>query len=274
MTYTDNIHLALLQNFYIKKNDLDIKLSVEIPKKSVPVKQPKDQVDFSWNFPNTKNLMLAIPSQKDDLTGEDLSKLNNVSFIHSLLYLTDPTYYSGLTSQKRADCAEFIEILRKDFHAKQKISKETANILQNIENNSYIDLTIQHIINFLNSVHLIIFSNDPSRGPKLFINGHHKSKKTPVNHKSAGAIIMMYFDQNREIYYPIMYKEDCMYITWKDDDFLQFIKNVYLWGKPLETKKWSVADLRDWIAFFELPIDPSLAKNLILEKMPEKMSST
>ena len=36
------------------------------------------------------------------------------------------------------------------FYIKQKISKEASEILKNLENNVYTDLTIQHIINFFN----------------------------------------------------------------------------------------------------------------------------
>lgn len=274
MALTENYHLSLLQNFYIKKNDLDVKLStqyVEKPKKAITINRTTNEVEYSWNFADTKKFKFQIPSSIDELTGQDLSKLNNISFLHSLLYLTDPTYYSGLTEQKRADCMEVIEILRKDFYVKQKISKEASDILQNLENNVYTDLTIQHIINFFNSFHLIILSSDSTVAPKLFIA--NDSKKTPKNYKSAAAIIMMYFDHNREIYYPILYKEDVMYVTWSDTDFIQFIKNVFLWGKPTQTKKWAVSDLRDWITFFELPIDPTLSKNEILEKFSEQMGS-
>ena len=58
---------------------------------------------------------------------------------------------------------------------------------------------------------------------------------------------------------------------WGTSLDLSFIKNVFLWNKPVQTKKWAVSDLRDWITFFELPIDPTLSKNEILEKLPEKM---
>lgn len=273
MALTENYFLSLLENFYIKKNEFDTKLSAqysEKPKKAVTINRSTNEIEYSWNFPDTKKFKFQIPSSIDELTGQDLSKLNNISFLHSLLYVVDPTYYSGLTEQKRADCLEFIEILRKDFYVKQKISKEASEILKNLENNVYTDLTIQHIINFFNSFHLIILSSDSTQEPKLFIANH--SKKSPQNYKSAPAIVMMYFDHTREIYYPILYREDVLYVTSKDSDFIPFIKNVFLWGKQQLTKKWAIADVRDWITFFELPIDPSLSKNEILEKMPEKMS--
>ena len=264
-----NIHLSLFQDFYIKRNELDEKRSKQPVKKTVSINRATQEIEYDWNVPNTKPLSFRIPSTKDELTGEDLTKLNHVSFIHSVLYLTDPTYYSGLTEQKRADCMEFIEILRKDFYSKHKISKDTATILQNLENPVYADLTIQHIVSFLNSFHLLLFTNDTTSPPKLFINGGRKEN----NYRSAGALIMIYFDEQREIYYPIMYKEDTMYVTWKDPEYIQMMKQVFLWGKPAETKKWAVADLREWIRFFEVPIDPSLEKKLILEKLPEKMGS-
>jgi hypothetical protein len=274
MTLSENYHLSLLQNFYLKKNDLDIKLSsqnVDKPKKAITVNRITNEIEYSWNFPDTKRFKFQIPSTIDELTGQDLSKLNNFSFLHSLLYVTDPTYYSGLTEQKREDCIEVIEILRKDFYIKQKISKEASEILKNLENNIYTDLTIQHIISFFNSFHLIILCSDCTQSPKLFVP--NQSKKSVKNYNSAPAIIMMYFDHNREIYYPILYKEDCLYVTWRDSEFLPFIKNIFLWGKPTQTKKWAVADLRDWITFFQLPIDPELSKNEILEKMAENMGS-
>ncbi len=270
----ENYHLSLLQNFYLKKNDLDMKLSsqnIDKPKKAVTVNRITNEMEYSWNFADTKKFKFQIPSSIDELTGQDLSKLNNMSFLHSLLYITDPTYYSGLTEQKREDCMEVIEILRKDFYIKQKISKEASEILKNLENNVYTDLTIQHIINFFNSFHLIVLSSDSTQPPKLFVP--NQSKKAQKSYKSAPATIMMYFDHNREIYYPILYSEESLYINWSDSDFIPFIKNVFLWGKPTLTKKWAVSDLRDWITFFELSIDPTLGKNEILEKMAEKMVS-
>ena len=270
----ENYHLSLLQTFYLKKNDLDLKLSSQNsdkPKKAITINRVTNEIEYSWNFADTKNFKFQIPSSIDELTGQDMSKLNNISFLHSLLYITDPTYYSGLTEQKRADCMEVIEILRKDFYIKQKISKEASEILKNLENNVYTDITIQHIINFFNSFHLIILSSDSSQAPKLFVP--NQSKKSTKNYKSAPAIVMMYFDHNREIYHPILYKDDCLYLTWTDSEFLPFIKNVFLWGKPSLTKKWAVAELRDWISFFELSIDSTLGKNEILEKMSEKMGS-
>ena len=274
MVPTENYLLSLLQNFYIKKNEFDIKLSTqysEKPKKAISINRITNEIEYSWNFADTKKFKFQIPFAIDELTGQDTSKLNTISFLHSLLYITDPTYYSGLTEQKRADCIEVIEILRKDFYIKQKISKEASEILKNLENNVYTDLTIQHIINFFNSFHLIILSSDSTQAPKLFVP--IQSKKSTKNYKSAPAIVMMYFDHNREIYHPILYKDDCLYLTWTDSEFLPFMKNVFLWGKPPLTKKWAVAELRDWINFFELSIDPTLGKNEILEKMSEKMVS-
>jgi len=262
-------HLSLFENFYLKKTELDEKRSIVPSKKAVSMNRATNEIEYNWNVPDSKPFSFRIPSTKDELTGEDLTKLNHVSFINSVLYLTDSIYYSGLTEQKRADCLEFMEILRKDFYSKHKISKETATILQNIENPIYADVTVQHIVSFLNSFHLLLFSNDTSSPPKLFINGGRKEN----NYRSAGALIMLYLDETREIYYPILYKEDTMYLTWKDQEYIQLMKQVFLWGKPTETKKWAVSDLREWIRFFELPIDSALDKKTILEKLPEKMSS-
>jgi hypothetical protein len=280
MALTLNPHVRLFNNFYVKKNDVDIKLASTpnatrqktITPSEKPVKKT-DSIEYSWNSGN-KKLVFNIPSDKDELTGENLAKLNNYSFIHSLLYIVDPEYYAGLIEQKKADCVEFIEILRKDFYVKEKISKEASSILQNLENNIYTDTTIGHIVNFFNSFHLIILSSDTTEAPKLFTNGYNKSKKTNPNYKSASTVILMYFDHNKEVYYPIMYnldKRDSMYISWKEEEFLQFIRAVTLWGKPSETKKWAVADLRDWITYFELNIDVSLDKKAILEALPTIM---
>jgi hypothetical protein len=287
-----NYYLELLDNFYVKKAEVDSKLAAisktGIGKTAVKKNNDGTNIEYSWNYSGSsdqvtphngilaKKLVFTIPSTCDELTGQDLSRLNNNSFIHSILYTIDPDYYSGLIDQKRADCTEFIEMLRKDFYIKEKLSKEATSILQNLENNTYNDSTIQHIINFLNSFHLIILNSDASEPPKLFINGLTGKKGSDNNYKSASGLVILYFDHNREVYYPTFYDpenvRDNMYILWNEPEFLQFIKNVKLWGKPAETKKWAVSDLRDWITFFELSIDTSLDKKTILEKLPNLMA--
>ncbi len=282
-----NYYLELLDNFYVKKAEVDTKLAA-ISKNNnstsgnskTGIKKSDTTIEYSWNYSGLKKLVFTIPPNCDELTGENLSRLNNNSFIHSVLYSIDPDYYSGLLEQKRADCVEFIEMMRKDFYIKEKLSKEATSILQNLENNTYTDSTIQHIVNFLDSFHLIILNSDVSEAPKLFTNISSKTshKKVLLNtYKSASSLVILYFDHNREVYYPAFYDpEDIrenMYISWNEPEFLQFIKNIKLWGKPSETKKWAVADLREWITFFGLPIDISLDKKAILEKLPSHISS-
>jgi hypothetical protein len=292
-----NYYLELLENLYVKKAEVDTKLAA-ISKTGIAktvVKKNTDNgttIEYSWNYSGlnlasskqvtphngilVKRLVFTIPAICDELTGQDLSRLNNNSFIHSILYTIDPDYYSGLIDQKRADCTEFIEMLRKDFYIKEKLSKEATSILQNLENNTYNDITIQHIVNFLNSFHLIILNSDASEPPKLFMCGFTGKKGCENSYKSASSLVILYFDHNREVYYPAFYDpEDVrenMYILWNEPEFLQFIKNVKLWGKPSETKKWAVADLREWITFFGLSIDISLDKKAILEVLPNVIS--
>jgi hypothetical protein len=269
---TVNPHLELLKNFYVKQNDVDVKLSSIAHEKKQPItnKRVLNGLEYSWNRGDSKTVF-NIPDNRDELTGEDLSILNNISFIHSLLYLVDTTYYASLTSQKRKDCQEFLEVFRRDIFAKQKISKEVSEVLNNLDNNVYTDSTISHIVNYFDSFHLILLSSDTTEAPKLFINGHFKGNKTIETYKSASALVIVYFDNTKEVYYPVLYKleeRDKLCISYKEDEFLGFIKNVFLWGKPIQTKKWAVADLRTWISFFELPIHASLDKKAILEALP------
>lgn len=274
-----NYYLELLDNFYVKKAEVDTKLAAisknssnHIDGHSNIVKKSGTTVEYSWNYNGLKKLVFTIPSNCDELTGQDLSRLNNNSFIHSILYIIDPDYYSGLLEQKRADCIEFIEMLRKDFYIKEKLSKEANSILQNLENNTYTDSTIQYIVNFLNSFHLIILNSDSSEPPKLFTCGFTGKKGCENTYTSASCLVILYFDHNREVYYPALYDpegvRENMYLLWNEHEFLQFIKNVKLWSKPSETKKWAVSDLREWISYFKLSIDISLDKKAILEKLP------
>jgi hypothetical protein len=270
---TINPHIELLGNFYIKKNDLDIKLAgivTDTKKTTSSTKRVLNEVVYSWNRGNSKTLF-TVPDSKDELTGEDMSILNNVSFIHSLLYLVDTNYYASLTSQKRKDCLEFIETFRKEICSKQKISKELGDVLQNLDNHTYTHSCISHIVNYFDSFHLIVLSSDSTEAPKLFINGSCKGNKTTDTYKCASALVIVYFDNTKEVYYPVLYnveKRDNLFISWREEEYLEFIKNTMLWGKPVETKKWAVADLRAWISFFDLPIDPTLDKKTILEALP------
>lgn len=271
-----NYYLEHLDNFYIKKSEVDSKLASIGKDFSKSVKKTStNTIEYSWNYSGLKKLKFSIPSVCDELTGEDMTRLNTMSFLHSMLYIIDPDYYAGLTEQKRADCIEFIELLRKDFYIKEKLSKEATCILQNLENNIYSDATIQHIVNFFDSFHLIILSSDTSESPKLFINNYSGKKGSKRDYKTASGIVMLYFDHNREVYYPALYdpedSRENMFISWREQEFLQFIKNVQLWGNQTDTKKWAVADLRDWITFFGLNIDFNLDKKAILELLPATM---
>jgi hypothetical protein len=275
-----NYYLELLDNFYVKKGEIDSKLAVlnKTSNNKIAVKKISggNSIEYSWNYSGQKKLTFTIPNNRDELTGQDLTRLNNNSFIHSILYTIDPDYYSSLIDQKRADCIEFIEILRKDFYIKEKLSKESTSILKNLENNIYTDSTIQHIVNFLNSFHLIILNSDSSEPPKLFLNGFTGKKGSENSYKSASGLVILYFDHNRELYYPTFYDpeeiRENMYILWNEPEFMEFIKSVKLWGKPTEIKKWAVADLREWITFFGLSIDTALDKKAILELLPASMA--
>jgi hypothetical protein len=274
---SSNYYLEHLDNFYIKKSEVDSKLASIGKDVSKSVKRTStNTIEYSWNYSGLENLKFSIPSVCDELTGEDMTRLNTMSFIHSILYIIDPDYYAGLTEQKRADCIEFIELLRKDFYIKEKLSKEATCILQNLENNIYSEATIQHIVNFFDSFHLIIVSSDIGEPPKLFINNYSGKKGSKRDYKTASSIIVLYFDHNREVYYPALYdpedRREGMSISWQEPEFLQFIKNVQLWGKSSDTKKWAVADLREWIAFFGLNINTELDKKAILELLPATMS--
>jgi hypothetical protein len=232
---SSNYYLEHLDNFYIKKSEVDSKLASIGKDFSKSVKRTStNTIEYSWNYSGLKKLKFCIPSVCDELTGEDMTRLNTMSFIHSILYIIDPDYYAGLTEQKRSDCIEFIELLRKDFYIKEKLSKEATCILQNLENNIYSDATIQHIVNFFDSFHLIILSSDTSEAPKLFINNYSGKKGYKRDYKTASGIVMLYFDHNREVYYPALYdpedSRENMFISWREPEFLQFIKNVQLWG--------------------------------------------
>ncbi len=263
-----NPHQELVKNYYFKFNVLNNSNSKNIQDSIKSIKKQnessKTQIEFNWMFPSITNDKFIVPSIDDNLMKQDLNKLNNYSFIHSILYLIDNVYYASSVEQKLRDCREFLELFRSKIY-KDKLNKELSDIIKNLENNVYIDNTIQAIVNYLDSFHLLILSNE---APKLFING--KTKKNNPQYNSAGTLVIIYYDHLREVYSPLEYNmkdESTLYISWKEKEFLQMLKKVHLYNHPKEIKKWAVADLREWIRFFNINIDIKLEKKEIIEKM-------
>jgi hypothetical protein len=260
MEFNKNTHLDLVGHFYVKPHFLatDMKTSISASTSASTKKQTPSGsiIDFNWKFGN-------IPNDKFNLP-ENEGKLDNYSFVNSILYTIDNLYYTSNVQQKMRDCKEFIEMVRSKIY-KGKLTKEESDVVKNLENNEYTDSTIQSIVNYLDIFHLIIISND---GPKLFVN--KRAKKNVPDYTSAGNLVVIYYDTTRERYSPLEYNlenRETFYISWKEKAFLELLKKFYLYGKPAETKNWAVADLRDWITFFKLPIDISLAKKDIVDKI-------
>lgn len=264
-----NPHTELLSNFYIKltiNNNKTNKKKTDISIAAIEKQKNSNgtEIKYDWHFPSIQSDIFVIPNVENALIIEDLSKLNNVSFVHSILYTIDILYYSSNVQQKLRDCRDFIEIFRGNMY-KGKLSKDNSEVIKNIENNIYTDNTIQAIVNYLNIFHLIILSKD---NPKIFING--KTKKVEPSYKSASCLVIIYYDTLREIYSPLEYNldnRDTFYFTWKEKEFIEFLKKVHLFNHPSDIKKWVVADLRNWIKFFELDIDISLDKKQIVQKI-------
>lgn len=257
---TNNIHLLLLRNFYVKRNETDVALCAKAKLKASKTTmvaavaapgQLQQQIEYDWRFEGHTSVLNISLGRKDELTGEDLSRLDNVSFIHSILSLVDLSsqYYAGLVSHKRADCVELLELMRRHLSA-GKVGKEAAKVMQNLMDHVYADATMQGIVDYFRSFHLIVLSNNVAEAPKLFAAG--------PTYKAAGAVVMVYFDEQKELYYPVL----C--VKWSEEDFVRLLKAVYLWNKPADTKKWAVADLRAYILFFNMPIDATLDKKAIL----------
>lgn len=256
-----NPHLSLLEHFYLKRTLQTAEQKKAVIESNQTLKKQKGssgtEINFSWNYGTIPNDLFSLPSN-------DFNKLNNYSFIHSILYMVDSLYYSSNIEQQLKDCKEFIEVFRTKFF-KDKLSKDQSDIIKNVENNLYTENTIQAIINYLNSFHLIILSKNK---PKLYINGSYK--KNIPNYTSSSNLVIIYYDELREIYIPLEYKldnRDTFYISWREPYFLEMLKKVLLYNQPVETKKWAVADLRNWITFFKLDIDISLDKKQIIEKI-------
>ncbi len=260
-TTIGNVHLLLLRNFYVKRNETDVALCAKAKLKASKTTMAavaaaaapgQQQLEYDWRFQGHKTVLNLSLGRKDELTGEDLSRLDNVSFIHSILSLVDVSskyYAAGLVSHKRADCVELLELMRRHLSA-GKVGKEVAKIMQNLMDHVYAEATMQSIVDYFRCFHLIVLSNNVAEAPKLFAAG--------PTYKAAGAVVMVYFDEQKELYYPIL----C--VKWSEEDFVRFLKAVYLWNKPTDTKKWAVADLRAYILFFNMPIDATLDKKAIL----------
>jgi hypothetical protein len=258
---TNNLHLLLLRQFYVKRNAADVALCAKAKLKAsktvtavTTASQQQQKIEYDWRYEGHKTVFDISLARKDELTGEDVSILDNVSFIHSILYLVDLSqhYAAGLTAHKRADCLEVIELVRRHL-SKGKVGKEAARSMQNLADHVYADATIQSIVDYFGSFHLIVLSNNVAEAPKLFpvgtaVGGYH----------AAGAVVVVYFDEQKEMYYPLA----C--VNWTEKNFMAFLKGVYLWNKPVDTKKWAVADLRAYILFFDMPIDTTLDKKAIL----------
>ncbi len=264
-----NPHLELLNHFYIKVTGNNTKMNKnDIQESNNVLKKQKiyngTEVKMDWKYSSMTNDTFIIPNLDSTLVREDLSKLNNYSFVHSILYTIDNLYYTSNVQQKLRDCKEFVEVFRSKIY-KGKLNKEESDVIKNIENNIYTDSTIQSIVNYLNIFHLIILSNEE---PKIYFN--NKTKKNTSNYKSAGNIVIIYYDTLREVYSPLEYnleKRDTFYISWKEPEFMEFLKKIHLYNHPTDLKKWAVAELRQWITFFDLNIDISLDKKQIIEKI-------
>jgi hypothetical protein len=271
MELSSNFHSLLLDSFYLKPKTASFSSSsiISLPQIQVETRvetrvntNNEIEFNFNWKFEDTPNESFIIPQF-------ERSKLNNYSFLHSILYSLDTLYYTSNTEQKIRDCVELQELIRSKLFSKSKINKENAEIIKNLENNIYTDNTIQYIVNYFDSFHLIIF--EKNNNLKLFTNGSNKKDKLTYN--SASSIVLIYFDTLKEIYSPLEYKlesRETFYLTWREPEFLQFLKNCYLYDKPKDSKKWPIAELREYIRFFCIDIDISLDKKSILEKFQNK----
>ena len=142
-----------------------------------------------------------------------------------------------------------LELVRR-YLSKGKVGKEAARSIQNLADHVYTDATMQSIVDYFGSFHLIVLSNNVAEAPKLFAAG--------TAYHAAGAVVVVYYDEQKEMYYPL----SC--VNWAEENFMAFLKGVYLWNKPVDTKKWAVVDLRAYILFFNMPIDTTLDKKAIL----------
>jgi hypothetical protein len=265
-----NVHLQLLQRFYLKKNAVDIDLGAKATvkaKTTISAPLTPTLFEYDWCSHNGHKTTFGIPPAIDELTQEDASVLDNVSFIHSLLTILDqpPCYTSFTAKHKRADCAALVEKIRNHLLGRQKITKELSGVAHNLTSHRYTDTTMQYIVNYFNSFHLIVLSNNVAQAPKLFSPAIEPAAESAAEPE---ALILLLFDEQKEIYHPVLYDADKrpqLKITRDESAFTLFLQAVFLWKKPAETKKWAVSDLRAYITFFKLPIDVKLDKKAILD---------
>lgn len=259
-----NVHLQLLQRFYLKKNAMDIDLGAKATvkaKTTISAPLTPTLIEYDWCY-NGHKTTFGIPPAIDELTQEDASVLNNVSFMHSLLTILDqpPCYTSFTAKHKRADCAALVEKIRHDLSGR-KMTKELGGIAHNLNSHLYTDATMQYIVNYFGTFHLIVLSNNVAQAPKLF------SPAVPTQPAVPEDLVLLFFDEQKEIYHPVLYDADTrphLKITREEPAFKNFLQATFLWNKPAETKKWAVSDLRAYITFFNLPIDVKLDKKAIL----------
>lgn len=266
---TDNIHLMRMRQFYLKKSEVDVTMCAKATLKAQTTLAPvtANTIEFDWNCGGRKTLFTIA----EDMTLEDTTKLHNVSFVHSLLYVVNaPLYFTGMTIHKRADCEQFIEKIRTDVCAK-KMTKEIKGVAHNLQAHVYTDATVQYIVNFIGRYHVILLSNTVAQAPKLFAVTKEGVAKNYL--AASDGLLFIYFDNHREIYYPVYYcqahQEHQLHIAATAPDFVRFLTAAFCWGKPSEAKKWAVADLRAFITFFDLPIDITLDKKSIAEQVTQ-----
>ena len=265
-----NVHLQLLQRFYLKKNAMDIDLGAKATvkaKTTISAPLTPTLIEYDWCY-NGHKTTFGIPPAIDELTQEDASVLNNVSFMHSLLTILDqpPCYTSFTAKHKRADCAALVEKIRHDLSGR-KMTKELGGIAHNLNSHLYTDATMQYIVNYFGTFHLIVLSNNVAQAPKLFSPAVPAQPAVPTQPAVPEDLVLLFFDEQKEIYHPVLYDADTrphLKITREEPAFKNFLQATFLWNKPAETKKWAVSDLRAYITFFNLPIDVKLDKKAIL----------
>lgn len=254
-----NVHLQLFQHFYLKKNAADIDLAAKATVKAqttISAPLTPTVIEYDWCYKGNKTIF-GIPPLVDELTQEDASTLHNVSFIHSLLTLLDqpPCYTSFTIKHKRADCAALVEKIRNDITSR-KVTKELSGVCHNLNSHIYTDATMQYIVNYFGTFHLIVLSNNVAQAPKLFSPGG----------VGADDLVLLFFDEQKEIYHPVLYDIDTrpqLKITRDESAFAHFLQATFLWNKPTEIKKWAVSDMRAYISFFNLPIDVKMDKKTL-----------
>lgn len=235
---------------------------IEQPMPMVEPKTPNDTFVFNWTG------MGKTVSQT--FTMESRNMIPNDSFIASILYAVDPTFYIADEKKQRRDVDGVIELIRGTILKHSKVTKEHADMLKQLEHHSYTDNVIQYIINWFGSFHCIVLNKQNTDvAPKLFLVGNTSGQKVIQKWTTASHLVVLLYDAVRESYQPIMPNENesTYWMSWRQPEFIQMIRRPLLWGKPAELKKWAVSDLRQWIQRFGLDIEVELDKKTILEKL-------